>query len=217
MVRLVYYLDVLSSWCWYAEPAVARLRQTFGTDLNYEWRISWINDGAPLHYTRELLAWYYRRSGSISGTALNAAHLESTADSTRWPNLAAQAARELSCTGDEVRRALSRAAMIEGKHIESRELAIAVACEAGRLDPAALGAAMDDPATENRLHEWFAEFTALGATQRPTFTLRNDIGDAYMLSGNFRFEPLEACVRAMLEDEAGYRRFETANEPPPVD
>jgi hypothetical protein len=37
-----------------------------------------------------------------------------------------------------------------------------------------------------------------------------------MLSGNFRFEPLDACVRTLLEDEAGYEKFGSANEPMPV-
>ena len=214
MIRLVYYLDVMSSWCLYAEPAIEAVRRIFGADLEFDWRIAWINDGAPLNYTPAQLAWYYRRSGSVSGIKLNPAHMKSTADSTRWPNLAAQAARDLGC-GEVARHALARAGMVEGRHVEDREVAIEVASDSCELDRRRLAAKMDDPAIEGRLRGWFAEFNAIGATQRPTFFLRNEIGDAYMLSGNFRLEPLEACVRAMLGDEAGYRAFESANEPRP--
>lgn len=216
MVKLVYYLDVMSSWCFYAEPALEAVRRVFGASLDYEWRIAWLANGGAWRYTPKQLAWYYRRSESISGVTLNPAHIQSTADGSRWPDLAAEAARALGATGDVVRHALAHAALIDGRHVEERDVALSIAAEAGGLDGAALAAKMDDPGIEARLRACAAEFDSLGATQRPTFVLRNDIGDFTVLSGNFRYEPLEACVRAMLDDEAGYRKFEAANEPLPL-
>src|ERR1700737_5595954 len=131
MIRLTYYLDVFSSWCYYAEPVLDRLRRAYGSDLAYEWRIAWLNHGGAWNYTPAQLQWYYRRSGSISGIRLNPAHLQSTAEGSRWGDLAAEAARELGAAGDEVRRALARAALIDGRHEEARDPAMAVAAEAG--------------------------------------------------------------------------------------
>jgi len=215
MVRLIYYLDVLSSWCFFTEPALARVRERFGDRISYEWRIAW-GDGGPANYTPEQMAWFYRRSGSITGVELNPAWLRSREDGSHWADLAAEAARELGCSDDRVRLALARTCLVEGRRLVEREAATEVAAAAGGLERAALARAMDDPAIEARLRGWAHEFKAMGATQRPTFVLRNGIDDVTMLSGNFRYEPLAACVQAMLDDEEGYRAFEASNEPMPA-
>ena len=214
-MQLIYYMDVLSSWCYYAEPAIRRVRETFGDRLRYEWRIAWIDGGATVNYKPGQLAWFYRRSGSISGTRLNPVWSKSS-DASRWANIAAQAARTLGCTDDRVRLALAKSGMIDGMQVSQREVAAAVAAQAGGLDEKALARAMDDPAVEAQLRAWDAEFTKLGATQRPTVVLRSEIEDFYLLSGNFRYEPLEACARALIADFDGYRAFESANEPLPA-
>jgi len=96
-----------------------------------------------------------------------------------------------------VQLALAKAGMIEGKPVGEKGVAVAVAAEA-------------------TLRRWSAEFSALQVTQRPTFVLTNDIGDRYVLSGNFRYEPLEACSRALLADADGYKRFASHNDPLPA-
>ena len=39
-VKMIYYMDILSSWCYFAEDAIAKVRSRFGEDLDFEWRIA---------------------------------------------------------------------------------------------------------------------------------------------------------------------------------
>ena len=55
-VKMIYYLDILSSWCTFVEPALAKVRSRFGSDLDYEWRISVLRNGKPLNYSNEDLS-----------------------------------------------------------------------------------------------------------------------------------------------------------------
>ena len=213
-VKMIYYLDVLSSWCAFAEKPLAKLRSHFGSDLDYEWRIAALRDGGPLGYTNEDLAWYYARSNSMSGVMLNNAWLESTADSTWWPNVAAEAARSLGSADDTVRLALSNAGMIEGKHVHHRDVSERVAAAVSGLDPSRLHAAMDDQGVTERIKATTAEFRALPCTVVPTFLISNQIGDVNLLSGAFRYDHIAPCVEQLLADAKAYAKFNAANPPP---
>lgn len=215
-VRLTYYLDVLSSWCLVAEPALGRLRQECGERLAYDWRIAILFEKQAMGYSRETCDWYYSRTASISGTKLNAAWRESVADTTVPANLAAEAARALGVSDDRVRLALARAAMNDGKKLARRDVATEIAARASGLDPAALERAMDDPATMARIDAATAEFEALGGTMRPTFVMRNDIDDLTVLSGLYRYESLSACFQEMWHAADGVARFNAAH-PAPAD
>jgi predicted DsbA family dithiol-disulfide isomerase len=211
-VRVIYYLDVLSSWCLIAEDAVARVRRGFGNRVVVEWRIAALRD--PFEYTQEQLAWYYRRTESVTGVKLDPAWLISESDGSRHANLAAEAARSLGCDDDRVRLALARAAMVDGKRTCDREIAIGVAAEAGSLDRGALERAMDDPANAQRIRSAGDDFAVLRVSVRPTFALTNGIGDASVLSGCWRYDELAACVGGLLDDETGYENFVAAHPPP---
>lgn len=210
---VVYYLDVLSSWCLVAEEALQRVRDEFGSQVEVEWRIAALRD--PLGYTPEQLAYYYRRTLSISGMKLNPVWLQSVNDGSRYANLAAEAARKLGDTDDCVRLALARAAMISGKHVAQREVAVDIAAEAGRLDRKKLETAMDDPETAAKIRATSAEFAELKVEMRPTFVLQSAIRDKTVLSGCWRYETLAACVKALIDDHAAFASFVTANPPPP--
>lgn len=213
-VKLIYYVDILSSWCSFAEPALAKVRSRFGSDLDYEWRISVLRNGKPLNYSNADLAWYYARSKSMSGVQLNDSWLESNADGTWWPNLAAEAARSLGSTDDKVRLALANAGMIEGQHVQHRDVTERVAAAASGLDPVRLRAAMDDPAVAERLRATTAEFHDLPCTVVPTFLISNEIGDVNLLSGAFRYEPIAACIEQLLADAKAYAKFNAENPAP---
>ncbi len=204
-IDLIYYVDVLSSWCLIAEDALARVQAEFGDDIRYQWRIAALRDA--LGYTPEQLQWYYSRTRSVTGVQLNASWLRSTADGSKWPDLAAEAARGLGCEDDRVRLALSRAAMIDGRRVCDRPEAVEVAAAASGLNAAAIDAAMSEPATAARIEAAKAEFVRIGATMRPTFVVRNAIGDCSMLSGCWRYEPLAAVLRAHIDDQRGYESF----------
>jgi len=211
-VKVVYHVDVLSSWCLIAEDAVARIARDFGPQIDIEWRIAALRH--PLGYTREQLAWYYWRTESVTGVRLNPAWLEGKQDGTRYANLAAEAARSLGCADDRVRLALARSTMIDGKRGCTRDGALAIAAQAGSLDPSELSKKMDDPATEARIAKAAEAFAAEGLDLRPTFVLTNGIGDKTVLSGCWRADVLASCIRALLDDERGYETFVAANPPP---
>jgi predicted DsbA family dithiol-disulfide isomerase len=211
-VRLTYYLDVLSSWCLIAEDALARVRTEFGDRIQYEWKIAALRD--PLNYTPEQLRWYYARTNSVTGVRLNPIWLESTADGTKWANVAAEAARGLGCTDDRVRLALARSAMVDGKRMSQRDVAVATAAAAGGLPLEDLARAMDDPQTAARIRASSDEFTAYRVDVRPTFVMRSAIADTSVLSGCWRFEVLAAAIRGLLEDQDKYDEFVATEKAP---
>jgi predicted DsbA family dithiol-disulfide isomerase len=216
IVKLTYYLDVQSSWCLVSQPALERLRREAGDRLDYDWRIAILYEKGPMGYSRETCDWYYRRTASITGTKLNADWHESSDETTVNANLAAEAARGLGVKDDRVRLAIARAAMIEGEPVATREACIDIAARAGGLDQAALGRAMDDPATMARIDASSREFDALGAKMRPTWVFSNDIDDFVVLSGLYGYEPAWACFQEMWHAADGVARFNAAN-PIPVD
>ncbi len=213
MVKLIHYLDVMSSWCYYAEPAVERLRRKYGSKLAYEWRISLVADRPA---SRAQVEWFYKRSGSISGTHLNPSWFAGAYPDWDFPNLAAEAARELGFSDDRVRLALSHAALIDGVPLyERREAAKVVAAVTG-VDTDKILAQMDDAKMSERIKQTSKEFDALHIDQRPAFVLRSNIGDTAIFSGIWVFEPLDATVDAMLRDVDQYAKFASENPPLPA-
>ncbi len=215
MIRFIYYLDVMSSWCYYAEPNIERVRKKYGDRLAYEWRISLVTDHPPGGWSIEQMKWFYKRSASISGTALNPEWCHGQ-HSTLQPNLAAEATRELGFADDRVRRALARAALIEGVPIYHKSEAVAVASAASGLDDKELFERMDDPKIEERVRATSAEFASFQIDQRPAFVLRSGIGDTAIFSGVWTFEPLDAAIEAMLREEDQYVKFAAASPPMPA-
>ena len=213
-VTMIYYMDVMSSWCTMAEPAIAEVRKRFAADLDYEWRIAMVNEGKYQGYTQDQMAWFYQRSGSITGVKLNPAWL-GTPDGSYWANVAAEAARSLGCRDDTVRLAISRAALVEGRNAQLRDIALDVAVQASGLERGRLQAAMEDPAVTDRLRATTAEFRSMPCTMVPTFLLTNTIGDVNLLSGAYRAGHLASCIEYLLADVRSYGSFMAANPPPP--
>jgi len=63
-LRITYYLDVASSWCFWAEPAWAALKERYNGRVNFDWKIA-LMDAAALPASRAQLQWFYRRSGMM--------------------------------------------------------------------------------------------------------------------------------------------------------
>ncbi|MDQ6780435.1 MAG: disulfide bond formation protein DsbA [Candidatus Eremiobacteraeota bacterium] len=215
MISLIYCLDVLSSWCFYSEPNLRRLLDLHGKHLRYEWRIALVTDHPRGGFSREQYDWFYRRSGSISGTRLNSGWRTADYASSVEPNLAAEAARELGFSDDRVRLAISRAALIEGKPVLERATLLQIVSAATGVEAAKIAEMMDAPQMRERIEKSCAEFEALGVTQRPAYVLRSDIEDSAIFSGVWLFEPLNATIQAMLSDAEKYAHFEANNAPMP--
>ena len=127
----------------------------------------------------------------------------------------AEAARELGATGDEVRLALSHAAMREGRKVARIEEAVAVAAAAGKLDPKALRELAGSAKVKDRVAASTAEFHAHRINQRPAFLLEDAIGDKAVISGLVAAGPLAATIDAMLADTAAYVSYAAHHGKPP--
>lgn len=220
-MTVTYYLEVLSSWCHFAEPAWQELQRRFAPEgVAFEWKIALMNPG-DFPGSREQCDWFYRRSGGTvmrSPVMLNSGWLEPGRQGDySAPNLVAEAARALGSTGDTVRTALAHAALREGRTIGDLTTAVAIAAAAaGGPAASALRAAAESPAIRERVAATTAEFHALQVSQRPAFVLANRIGDRAIFSGLVRAAPLAAAIEAMRADAAAYAAHAAHHGPPPA-
>ncbi len=204
-VKITYYLDVISSWCYWAEPIWAELKRRYAkAPVEFLWAISLI-DETGMSKSRTQADWFYRRSGTVvrSPFMLNSGWMSGLKEYLA-PNCVAEAAKDFGVTDDRVRLALMEAAMREGHRVGDWEISATVASKAAGLDSADLLKKSRAPETEKRVRATTAEFHALQITQRPAFRLESNIGDRAVFSGLAKAEPLIATIDAMLSDAAAY-------------
>ncbi|PYJ03065.1 MAG: disulfide bond formation protein DsbA [Verrucomicrobia bacterium] len=216
-MKVTCYLEVTSSWCFWAEPAWVELKQRYAGRVEFNWKIALMPPEAyPV--SRNQCEWFYRRSGSImrSPFMLNAAWFEPAHTPCLAPNYVAEAARGLAVTDDRVRLAIAYGALRDGQKVGQWEVAVAVAAQAAQLDAAKLLALARSPEVAARVQATTAEFHMLQVTQRPTFLLENSIGDRAVFSGIVRIEPLASAVEALLADEAAYASWKAHFGDPPT-
>ncbi len=216
-MKITYYLEVISSWCFWAEPAWAELKQRYGGRVEFGWKLA-LMDASALPASRNQCEWFYRRSGTIvrSPFMLNSGWFEPELKEYLAPNLVAEAAKDFGATDDRVRLAIAQAALRAGRKVGRWEEAAAVAATAAGLDAAALLKKAKSPEVEARARATTAEFHALQVTQRPTFLLENGIGDRAVFSGLVVAAPLAAATDAMLNDAAAYASHAAHFGPPPA-
>jgi predicted DsbA family dithiol-disulfide isomerase len=204
-LKVTYYLDVLSSWCHWAEPAWAAAKQRFAERADFDWQIALIPPEG-FSASREQCDWFYRRSGMMAQSPyrLNSAWMEPGAKGYPVPNLVAEAARALGAVDDRVRVALAEAGMRGGRPIGRWDEAIAVAAVAGELDAGVLRKRAESSETAAAVQASTARFHEFKMTQRPSFLVENAIGDRAVLSGTWTFEPLAAVMEAFYRDAAAY-------------
>ena len=200
------YLDVISSWCYWAIPAWQELQERYRDSVDFRWKIA-LMDKAALPPTREQTEWYYRRSGMLmrSPVMLNAGWVEPGAAEYLAPNCTAEAARDFGVGDDRVWLALIKAELLEGQKIALWELAGEIAARATGLDAVSLIERAQSPEIEDRVRQSTAEFHALQVTQRPTFVIDSPIGDRAVFSGFAKVAPMAQTIDAMLDDIVGYR------------
>lgn len=209
LVRLTYFVEVLSSWCHWAEPSWAEWKTRFADDVEFEWKIALMPPSA-FPPSREECLRYYQRSGTVmkSPYRLHPGWLEpELAGDYTAPNLVVEACRELGGADDRVRLALAHAALREGQMIGRLEVAARLAAEVLEVDPATIREAALAPAVRARVDASTAEFHAHRIDQRPAFLLESVIGDKAVFSGLVRPEPIAATIEAMLADARGYASY----------
>jgi len=218
-VKITYYLDTVSSWCYWAEPAWAELKRRHAkSPVEFDWQIALL-DGSGMSKSREQSAWFYRRSGTVvrSPFMLNPNWMDPVLPEYLPPNCVAEAARDLGAKDDVVRLALAEGAMRRGEKIADWKVCAQLAAEAAHLDADTLLAKARSAEVETRVRSATKAFHALQVTMRPTFVLDSDIGDRVVFSGVWRLDPLVAALESMLTDAAAYESFRAHfGEPPPA-
>jgi predicted DsbA family dithiol-disulfide isomerase len=216
-VKITYYLEVISSWCHWAEPAWAELQRRYAGQVEFGWKIA-LMSAAGYPVSQAQADWFYRRSGTImrSPFKLNSGWFEPNQRPLVAPNLLAEAAKDFGVTDDRVRLALAHASVREGRKAGRWDIAVEIAATAGRLNKVKLRARAKSPAVAARLKRTTEEFHALQVTQRPTFLLENAIGDRAVFSGLVRIEPLAAALDALLADQAAYDSYRAHFGDPPA-
>lgn len=216
-MKVTYYLEVISSWCYWAEPTWAELKRRYAGRVEFDWKIALMRkEDYPT--SREQCDWFYRRSGMLmqSPFMLNSGWLEPWREGL-FPaaSYVAEAGRDFGFTGDELRLALAHAADREGIKVASMNPAIKVAVKATDLDGAKLRARAESAEVAARIKAGTAEFFAHQINQRPAFVLTDAIGDKAVFSGLVRLEPLVATLDAMLADTAAYAAHKVHFGPAP--
>jgi predicted DsbA family dithiol-disulfide isomerase len=215
-VKITYYLEVISSWCYWAEPAWAELKKRYAGKVEFNWKIAQMPaDAYPV--SKEQAEWFYRRSGTIvrSPFMLNAGWFEPGLKQYMVPNLVAEAAKDFGVMDDRVRLAIAHAGEREGKKVGRWDVAVNVAVKAAKLNSAKLLIRAKSSEVAARVKESSAEFEALQVSQRPTFLIENAIGDRAVFSGIVRLEPLAAAMDALLADQAAYDSYKAHFGGPP--
>lgn len=204
-VRLTYYLDVVSSWCYWAEPTWTELKLRYAkAPVEFDWAIALL-DESGMSKSKAQADWFYRRSGTIvrSPFMLNSGWLTHSKEYLP-PNCVAEAAKDFGVADDRVRLALMEAAMREGQQVGDWDVSVAVAAKAAPLDAAALLKKAQSPEIEQRVRKATTEFHSLKVMQRPTFVLESNIGDRAVFSGLIKLAPVAATIDAMLDDAVAY-------------
>jgi predicted DsbA family dithiol-disulfide isomerase len=215
-VKITYYLEVVSSWCYWAEPAWAELKKRYAGKVEFNWKIAQMPaDAYPV--SKEQAEWFYRRSGMImrSPFMLNAGWFEPGMKQWLVPNLVAEAAKDFGVTDDRVRVAIAHAGEREGKKVGQWDVATGLAVKAAKLNRAKLLARAKSPGVAARVKKSSEEFDALQVNQRPAFLMENAIGDRAVFSGIVRLEPLVAAMDALLDDQAAYDSYKAHFGGPP--
>ena len=216
-LTLTYYLDVVSSWCYWAEPAWVELKDRYQGRVEFQWKIA-LMDSSGLPTSHAQHEWFYRRSGTImrSTFMLNSEWSSPELSEYLAPNCVAEAARDMQVTDDRVRLALAHAGLREGRKMGDWDIAAEIGARAGGLEQKKLLERARSSEIEKRVRADTADFHLLQVTQRPTFVLDTEIGDRAVFSGFARSAPIAAAINSMLDDAEAYTAFAAHfGSPPP--
>jgi predicted DsbA family dithiol-disulfide isomerase len=207
-ITVTNYIDVVSSWCFWAAPAWEELQQRYRDRVSFSWKIALMDEtGFPVSHQQ--MDWFYRRSGMMmrSPFMLNSAWHEPGTAEYLAPNALAEAARSLGIADERVWLAIARAGLCDGRKTGRWEVAAEVAAQASGLPVEQLVERARSAEIEQRIRATTAEFHTLQVTQRPTFVIDTEIGDRAVFSGFAKAAPIAVALDAMLEDATAYEAY----------
>ena len=219
-MKVTYYLEVTSSWCFWSEPVCTELKRRYEGRVEFQWKIAKMQPG-DWPVSREQCDWFFRRSGTIvrSPFMLNSGWFEPLRPGT-YPaaSYVAEAAKDLGFTGDEIRLALANAAVLQGQKVGRMAIAVAIAARAGgkKIDAKKLLATAESADIAARIEASTREFFTHQINQRPAFILEYEIGDNAVFSGLVKIKPLAATIDAMLSDAEAYASYKAHFGGPPA-
>lgn len=216
-ITVTNYLEVISSWCFWAAPMWAELQERYAGRVDFNWKIA-LMDASGFPKSREQAEWFYRRSGMMmrSPFMLKPGWFEPDLQECLIPNLVAEGARDLGVTDDRVWLAICAATVREGIRTNDWDVAVKIAARAGELDEKHLRTRAQSPDVEKRARQTTAEFHAMQVTQRPTFVIESSIGDRAIFSGFAKLAPLAMTLDTMLDDVASYEAHAAHFGAPPA-
>ena len=134
-ITATYYLDVVSSWCFWAEPAWAELKKHYEGKVEFQWKIALMDQNRSADFARTGHEWFYRRSGTTDAFAVHAEERTGTMN-TDCRNFSRRIAspkqpKTLGVTDDRVRLAVAYAALREGKTVGEWDVAAEIGAKAG--------------------------------------------------------------------------------------
>jgi predicted DsbA family dithiol-disulfide isomerase len=216
-ITVTNYIEVISSWCFWATPMWAELQERYAGRVDFTWKIA-LMDASGFPKSREQSEWFYRRSGLMmrSPFMLKPGWFKPNLQECLAPNLIAEAARDLGIKDDRAWLAIMTATVREGIQTGEMETAADIAAKAVGLDKSKLLERAQSPDIEARIRATTAEFHAMNVDQRPTFLVHSDIGDRAVFSGFAKIEPIATTIDAMLDDIAFYESFAAHFGDPPA-
>lgn len=217
-MKVTYFIEVLSSWCHWAEPAWAEVKTRYAGRVQFEWRVALMNPG-DFPASREQTEWFYRRSGTITRSPymLNPGWFEASRQGDySAPNLVAEAGRDFGVEDDRLRLALSHAGVRDGKKIGDMAVSVEVGAAAIGVKAPDLRARAESAEVRARVDASTRLFHAHQITQRPAWVLESGIGDKVVVSGLWVPGPLCAAIDAMLADAAAYATHKAHFGGPPA-
>jgi len=185
-MKITYYLEVISSWCYWAEPAWTELKQCYAGRAEFEWKIA-LMPARRIHNRRNMrLVLPPQRHYHARAVHARLRLVRARNQQYLVPNLVAEAAKDFGVTDDRVRLAIAHAGLREGRKVGRWEIAVEAAANACGLDAPALLKRAQSPEVTARVRASSAEFELLQINQRPAFRLENSIGDRAVFSGIVR-------------------------------
>ena len=204
-ITVTQYLDVISSWCFWAHPTWVELQSRYAGRVTFVWKIA-LMDASGMPTSHAQMDWFYRRSGMMmrSPFMLKSQWHDVGASEYLAPNAVTEAARELGVRDDRVWLALAQAGLREGRKTGQWEIAAEVGAQAAGIAKEKLLERAQSAEIEQRIRATTAEFHRLQVNQRPTFVIDSGIGDRALFAGFAKFAPIAAALDAMLDDAAAY-------------
>ncbi len=200
-MRAIVFVDVLSHWGLAAIPAARAI-----ADLTPDFEIVYapLADGNANGNTAEQEAWYYKRGAMTYGRQLRSDWCESPQTRTWFANAIAYVGSQL--TGDALRtaHAVMSAAMEQGRLFGRPNECYEFMGKYLDIPASEIGKRVNEPHVKEALDEGNRRLAALGADERPTFLLENDIGDRVLLKGMWHKELVAAAGLALLHDQRAY-------------